>query len=185
MSRHPLAVLHAAITEYSFSKKLRRPPMLLEGGLDAWISVFGEGSLVQTTTEVSKVPSQTNPWRRSKEVRAPTPLLLERRGEISNGTAYPTPTNGDSRPFVPMPKEPINIEEERQWLELFRKESGPVTIAAPMEGGDGKQRRRATSIVSQNTSGSYVRTVEEFVSQPRLTSYFQALCYFIWQPCPQ
>jgi ubiquitin carboxyl-terminal hydrolase 8 len=165
-----LRTLHVALNEFSYRKPLHRPPLLLAGGLDAWIDLLGPQSLTLTTAEVAKgLPAalKSNLYRRwSREVvRAPTPLLLERRADHSPTPPYPISAKDDVQPSIPMPAEPINIEEEQKWLELLKKDSDPLTISVPPEAEDGKKRRRGTSIVANNTGGSLVRTVEEFVSE--------------------
>jgi len=166
---HPLRTLHTALQDFNYAKPLRRPPLLLAGGLNAWVNIFGPMSLKSEEPQGSTVPAIQ---RRSQQaVRAPTPLLLERRSQ--NPPPYPTTKNSAASRTVAMPTEPgpINIEEEKLWMEQLRKECdyGFVSTA------DSDTKRRSTSSASvsfpsKNTirSGSTVhpRTAEEYVNFP-------------------
>jgi ubiquitin carboxyl-terminal hydrolase 8 len=163
--------LHLALDDFSYSRPARRPPLLLSGGLDAWIDIYGPQSLL-TTDSLAAASASPRPefrsHRSSRDVnRAPTPLVLERRPAIKHVPPYPhSPGPHKSIQLdMPMPSEPINIEEEKKWLDLLHKESETVTITVPVtDSTDGKQRRRKTSIVSRSSADPYARSVEEFVS---------------------
>jgi ubiquitin carboxyl-terminal hydrolase 8 len=162
-----LQILHAALHEYNYSKPLKQPPLLLAGGLDAWIEIAGPQSLKAVSAAPVKAASPgPNLYRRSQQVtRAPTPLLMERRATGISQTPPPYPTSlydgGLQAASVHVPAEPIDLEEEQKWLERLRKERDPVSLSADEEG----LRRREATAVPNNTGGSgYVRTVEEFVS---------------------
>lgn len=133
--------LHLALWDYSYDKKLKRIPYMLAGGLDAWIDLMGRASL---TTEAS-----------SQNVihEAPTSVNVTARTHW--------------RPVLEQNVPPINIEEEQKWLEQLQRESDPMTMTvpeSPSNNKDSKTRRRGTSIVSNNPSVQFPRTVEEFVS---------------------
>jgi ubiquitin carboxyl-terminal hydrolase 8 len=163
-----LRILHAALHDYNYSKPLKQPPLLLGGGLDAWIDIFGLQSLkVEAAMPVATAAPVLNLHRRSQQVaRAPTPLLLERRAANSqiHPPPYPaSPYDSSQSASLPMPIEPIDLEEEAKWMERLRKERDPVSLT---DGEDGI-KRRGTAVMPNNTGGStYVRTVEEFVSDP-------------------
>lgn len=162
-----LKTLYTAIQEFSFSKPLRRPPMLLSGGLDAWIDLFGPQSLIVGD---SSAPSglTTNLYRRSRDVaRAPTPLLVERRAVLGSTPPYP-PSRG-SAPTARIPPTPINIEEEQRWLDQLHKENDPMPYPISRTNSDLALRARKISPLATNTNNSgapVIRTVEEFVRQP-------------------
>jgi len=58
-SRNYLRDFDQAIYDYGYEKRPKRRPMLLVGGLDAWVDLMGPGSLTtQSTTIVSLSPSK-------------------------------------------------------------------------------------------------------------------------------
>jgi ubiquitin carboxyl-terminal hydrolase 8 len=171
---HPLRTLHTALYDFNYTKPLRRPPLLLTGGLNAWVNIFGHMSL---KSEEPQGPTPPAIQRRSQQgVRAPTPLLLERRSQ--NPLPYPTTEISVASRTVAMPTEPgpINIEEEKLWMEQLRKESDYGSVSTV--GSDTKRRSTSSTSVtyfsSENTirSGSTVhpRTVEEYVNFPSLSN---------------
>lgn len=156
-----LRILHNALHEFNYSKKLRRPPLLLTGGLNAWVNIFGHTSL---KTEEAPAPFVPSMHRRSQQVvRVPTPLLLECRSQ--NPPPYPTLENGVTSQAVTMPAEPgpINIEEEKVWMEQLRKENEYGSVSTM----DGNTKRRRTSLTPNSAGGAvFARTVEEYVKLP-------------------
>jgi ubiquitin carboxyl-terminal hydrolase 8 len=162
-----LQILHAALHEYNYSKPLKQPPLLLAGGLDAWIEIAGPQSLKITSAAPSKAASPApSLYRRSQQImRAPTPLLMERRTTGISQTPPPYPTSpydgGLQVASAHMPAEPIDLEEEQKWLERLRKERDPVSLSADEEA---LRRREPTAMANNTAGGGYVRTVEEFVS---------------------
>jgi ubiquitin carboxyl-terminal hydrolase 8 len=94
-----LRVLHDALVEYNIEAPLKNPPMLLDGGIDAWVDLLGQASLQTSHTHVGR------PTRRSishTPSMANSLLVGRRRHREWN---------------------PLNAEEERQWLERARTES--------------------------------------------------------------
>ncbi|KAF8540288.1 hypothetical protein BDD12DRAFT_833963 [Trichophaea hybrida] len=161
-----LRTLHAALNDFSYRKPLHRPPLLLAGGLDAWIDLFGPQSLTLTVAEETKpTVLKTNLYRRwSREPdRTPTPLLLEHKTGHSPTPPYPISAKDGAQSSVAMLTEPMNIEEEQKWMKLLKQDSDLRNISVPSEAEVGKMRR--TSTLAHNTEGAYVRTVEEFFQQ--------------------
>ena len=165
--------LHQALCEFSFQKPLQRPPVLLKGGLDAWIADFGPSSLVsasQGSTQASTVGlgikniTQSSPPVRQKIQREP-----------------------NSRKEVQTQKPP-DIDDERAWLERLQNNREPLTISVPRdsENMDVKRQRRSTSIVSGERDAppisipylDYPRTLEQFVIIPNGRSDFMALIHY-------
>lgn len=206
---HQIALrsLHMAIYDYAYGKRLQRPPKLLLGGLDAWIDLVGKHSLKSTDlAEVST--SETRPSSRVERhsitlekprsgigvMRDVSPnrsevlnrsLAKRRQDRDSQRGSMPPPVQRASygRKQEPTPVDPINIEEEMEWMERLQREREPLTISVPPisphpDGDiDIKKRRRGTSIVAGNDSSSnaYARTVEEFVSLQSLSPLFLPL----------
>ncbi|KJZ71151.1 hypothetical protein HIM_09450 [Hirsutella minnesotensis 3608] len=57
--------LHRALVHLSYGHDLRRPPRLLNGGLNAWIDFLGPQSL-QSTARATPIPSTTPRWQKRK-----------------------------------------------------------------------------------------------------------------------
>lgn len=135
--------LHEALWDYGFDKKPKNPPYMLSGGLEAWIELMGSASL------------RTSDGESSRNVTRDVPVA-------SGGIA-----RSHWRPVLDQKVTPINIEEEKKWLEQLQRESDPMTMTIPESPSnleDSKTRRRGTSIVASNTSVQFPRTVEEFVN---------------------
>lgn len=201
--------LHMAMYDYAYGKRLQRPPMLLLGGLDAWIDLVGKFSLRSTDpAEAAKQEIISRPesrvGRHSITLEKPrsgigvardaspnraegsnrSSLAKRRQERDSQRGSMPPPIQraSYSRKSEPTPVDPINIEEEKKWMERLQREREPLTISvppvSPMADGevDIKKRRRGTSIVAGIDSPLYARTVEEFVSLTCLFPTSLALC---------
>lgn len=94
--------LYDTLTEFNVEKPLKRPPILLKGGLDAWIDLVGPQALKTSTTAALLATGQTRPRgvRRAPAATHTAKLNLQRR----------------RREYVPMDQ-----EEEQKWLEEARK----------------------------------------------------------------
>jgi len=94
-----LRILYDALVEYNLEAPLKNPPMLLDGGIESWVDLLGQASLLTSRTQagrpsrrsISQVPSMSNSLS-----------VVRRRHREWN---------------------PLNAEEERQWLEQARTES--------------------------------------------------------------
>jgi ubiquitin carboxyl-terminal hydrolase 8 len=89
-----LRILHEALVDYNIDKPLMNSPMLLAGGLDAWIALLGYPSLQTSRTQLGR------PRRLSS---LPSSLVVGKRRV---------------RQF-----NPLNPEEEKEWAERARSES--------------------------------------------------------------
>lgn len=163
--------LHRAICQYTYSKPLKRPPVLLAGGIKAWTDLFGPSSLVLSDSRPNSPPlisrSAVVGLGISSLSRA-TPPISDNRGQRNNKellqkTDDRNLTDGRNGTLN------INIEDEQAWLAKLQNDREPLTISVPMDSAnmDVKRQRRSTSIVSQ--SETYPRTIEQFVSSCRFT----------------
>ena len=122
-----LRSLHDALLEFNQEKPLRRPPILLSGGIEAWADLIGEQAL-KTSDTLGFVRSQ----RSEKAVR--------RHGRV--------PVARESSLLVQKRRlrdyNPLDAEEERRWVEKARIES--VSVPQPGE-EDEEQLENATPIV--------------------------------------
>ncbi|TGZ79586.1 cysteine proteinase [Ascodesmis nigricans] len=151
--------LHLALWDYAFNKRLKKPPCLLAGGLDAWVNYLGAHSLKTTTTSVNN-PSSIR--RSIPPGRSMTPQNLNSSSLGANGVGSPQWRSGNHHK---VPHSPINIEEEQKWLEELQRESDPRTMTVPLSPNtqvDDKTQRRGTTMVATNGTVSYSRTLEEF-----------------------
>jgi ubiquitin carboxyl-terminal hydrolase 8 len=89
-----LRILHEALVDYNIDKPLMNAPMLLAGGLDAWVALLGYPSLQTSRTQLGR------PRRLSS---LPSSLVVGKRRV---------------RQF-----NPLNPEEEKEWAERARSES--------------------------------------------------------------
>lgn len=102
--------LYDTLHEFNVEKPLKRPPILLKGGLDAWIDLVGPQALKMSTTAALLASGQTRlrGVRRAPAATHAAKLNLQRR----------------RREYVPM-----DPEEEQKWLEEARK--GRAVVEPP------------------------------------------------------
>lgn len=104
--------LYDTLHEFNLDKPLRRPPILLKGGLDAWIDLVGPQALKMSTTAALLATGQprSRGVRRAPAATHAAKLNLQRR----------------RREYVPM-----DPEEEQKWLEEARK--GRAVVEPPAD----------------------------------------------------
>ena len=137
--------LHQAICDFSYEKKKpKRSPVLLAGGLKAWIDMFGTSSLVLGESQQM----------------SPPPYFIPPFGERNNQGVLRKKKDFTHNPSV-------DSDAEKAWLQKLQKEREPLTISVPMDSGgmDLKRQRRSTSIVSM--AETFPRTVEQYVGATR------------------
>lgn len=112
--------LFDTLHEFNVEKPLKRPPVLLKGGLDSWIDLVGPQALRMSTTAalVASGQTKTRTMHRSPAV-ARTNLQKRRRRE-----------------YVPM-----DPEEQQKWLEEARKGRSAVELPPT----DGEEEDEPTS----------------------------------------
>ncbi|KAF2995393.1 ubiquitin-specific protease doa4 [Curvularia kusanoi] len=106
--------LYDTLTEFNVDKPLKRPPILLKGGLYAWIDLLGQQALKTSTTAALLATGQTRTKgvRRAPAVTHAAKLSLQRR----------------RREYVPM-----DPEEEQRLLEEARKGRAVVEVDEDLE----------------------------------------------------
>lgn len=107
--------LYDTLHEFNHDKPLRRPPVLLKGGLDAWVDLVGTQALRMSTTAGLAPRSQM----RSRAIR---------RSPAASHIARSNIQNRRRREYVPM-----DPEEEQKWLEEARKGRTAVDLPAADE----------------------------------------------------
>ncbi|EME49118.1 hypothetical protein DOTSEDRAFT_67997 [Dothistroma septosporum NZE10] len=111
-----LQYLHEALYEFNHDKPLQRPPILLIGGISAWIDLMGNQALLMSP-----------PQAKVKQGRP-----LQRR---------PPPRDGPLRPPKRRLREynPLDPEEEKKWRDRAKSESVPETPAFTRSSEDGDE----------------------------------------------
>lgn len=95
-----------AVFDYGYSKQLKRRPMLLLGGLDAWVDVVGAHALSTSSTATLSAGKTLKPARPLGRV----PMARD-TSRVQARTRRPR----ESRPF--------SKEEENKWAETLRQET--------------------------------------------------------------
>lgn len=141
-SEHAITLqrLHQAICDFSYEKVLKRPPVLLAGGLKAWTDLFGTSSLVLGESQRMSMLPYSIPPSDERSHKA----VLRKKNDLTRNSS-------------------VDIDAEKAWLQKLQREREPLTISVPMDPGgmDVKRQRRSTSIVSMTET--FPRTVEQFV----------------------
>lgn len=121
----PLSRLVRAIYETAFRKILKRVPVLLIGGFEAWKREFGERELVVAEAPVLSVPTPLPPALPPTEVFVPpSPQLqlpqpqLPHAPRSPSGASVTTPTLEAFRALPPVPRNPQPVSDIRPPLPL-------------------------------------------------------------------
>ncbi len=116
----PLSSLVRAIYETAFRKILKRVPVLLIGGLEAWKREFGERELVVAEAPVAPVPTLLPPAVPPVEVFVsplPRPQLpppqLPHVSRTPPGVSMASPTLETLRALPPAPRNPPPVSDTR------------------------------------------------------------------------
>jgi len=140
--------LFDTLHEFNAEKPLKRPPVFLMGGLDAWVDLVGSQALrVSKTAGMAPGDDQRRPrtTRQSPAVsRAERSNLLKRR----------------RREYVPM-----DPEEEQKWLEEARKGRMAVDLPAREENDD------------DELESPFYRSTEEFLRRYPEVEAEQSMMY--------
>nr|POE75511.1 ubiquitin carboxyl-terminal hydrolase 4 [Quercus suber] len=111
-----LKFLHESLFDFNQEKPLHRPPILLIGGIEAWVDLIGHQALVTSNT--------------AAQVKQGRPL---QRRPLATAVA-----NGNSQLRIPKRRmrdyNPLDPEEEKSWRERARAESVvlPMTLPEPI-----------------------------------------------------
>lgn len=105
----PLSILVGIISERAFKKILKRMPMMLVGGLDAWKQEFGAAEVVRGEGFTDVVPKLFSP------PKSPNP-----NNPFTNGMFNTTNTNGDHphQVWTPQPRPAVNGNEHKPTYSL-------------------------------------------------------------------
>ncbi|KAL8715962.1 MAG: hypothetical protein Q9220_000629 [cf. Caloplaca sp. 1 TL-2023] len=143
-----MRALHDTLHEFNYYKPLRRPPLMLRGGLDAWTDLIGHGGLVQSKT--AALIGSTRP----RGVRAKAGRPIGRVPMASSNSSL------EVRKRRLREHKPLNADEEKSWLERARNEE-----VKPAEYQHAQSDSDADSNHShpEEPSSPFVRSYEEFL----------------------
>jgi ubiquitin carboxyl-terminal hydrolase 8 len=148
-----------AVYDYGYEKRLKRRPMMLVGGLDAWVDLLGPSSLQTsfTGTPAPGATAQTN--LRAARPIGRVPMASEmRRGQPTRRKTH------SSRP--------LSKEEEKKWDETLREDSA---LTSPPENG----KATPDELV-------YARTTEDFFRRyPELPPIQESMMSPVLPPPPR
>lgn len=145
-----MRAIYDTLHEFNYYKPLRRPPLMLEGGLDAWIDLIGLGGLVQSNT-AALIGSTRHRGPHSKPGR---PI-----GRVPMASAN---SSREVRKRRLREHTPLNADEERSWLERARNEE--VEPAEYQHAGSDTDGDSNNSYSDEPTS-PFVRSYEEFLTK--------------------
>ncbi|KAL8736656.1 MAG: hypothetical protein Q9166_000022 [cf. Caloplaca sp. 2 TL-2023] len=145
-----MRAIHDTMHEFNYYKPLQRPPLMLRGGLDAWIDLIGTGGLAQSTT-VALIGS-TRP-------RGPQAKLGRPIGRVPMASAN---SSLEVRKRRLREHKPLNADEEKSWLERARNEEvEPAEYQHAQSDTDGDSNHS----YSEEPTSPFVRSYEEFLTK--------------------
>ncbi|KAL8969219.1 MAG: hypothetical protein Q9183_002105, partial [Haloplaca sp. 2 TL-2023] len=136
-----LRALHDTLREFNYDKPLRRPPLMLRGGLDAWADLVGTAGLAQSKT--AALIGSTHPRGPAAKVGRP----LGRVRMASQNSSL------EVRKRRMREHKPLNEDEEESWLERARNEE-----VQPAE-----YQHTQSDNESEEPTSPFVRSYEEFL----------------------
>ena len=105
-----LRALHDTIYEFNYYKPLRRPPVMLVGGIEAWEDLVGRNGLATSST--AALVGSTRPRTLARKPGRPLG-----RVPMASSNSYLEVRKKRLREY-----KPLNADEERTWLETARNE---------------------------------------------------------------
>ncbi|KAL8821231.1 MAG: hypothetical protein Q9223_000697 [Gallowayella weberi] len=143
-----MRAIHDTMHEFNYYKPLRRPPLMLKGGLDAWADLIGVGGLAQSTT--AALIGSTRP--RGPQAKPGRPI-----GRVPMASAN---SSLEVRKRRLREHTPLNADEERSWLERARNEE-----VKPAEYQHAQSDTDGDSNYSEEPTSPFVRSYEEFLTK--------------------
>lgn len=104
----PLSVLVGAISEYAFRKILKRMPMMLVGGIEAWRREVGDAELIRGSPEMSfPEPQRPLPPVENLVLRSPGLSTASSKNPfVMNGMVSSSPPSSDPHQvWTPRPRD--------------------------------------------------------------------------------
>jgi len=149
-----LRALHDTLYEFNDDKPLRRSPILLEGGISAWIDLVGPQALATSETAV-----MVGSMRSQKQGR---PI-----GRVAKASAN---SSLEVRKRRLRDQKPLTLDEERTWFEKAHKEEvDPADYQNTQSDGD-------TDLENEEPPSPFIHTYEEFLKRfPEAQSVQQSM----------
>ncbi len=161
-----LRALHDTLYEFNDYKPLRRPPLVLIGGLDAWIDLVGPHAL-----EASKTAVLVGTIR----ARRPQPKSGRPLGRVPMASAN---SSLEVRKRRLREQKSLNPDEERRWLEKARKEEvDPADYQMTQSDGE-------TDSNGEEPPSPFVHTYEDFLRRFPEASPIQQSMMIAYPPPP-
>jgi len=153
-----LRALHDTLYEFNDDKPLRKPPVMLEGGLDAWIDLVGPQALATSKTAML-VDSTTS---RKPVQKLGRPIGRVRKASANSSLEVRKRRLRDQKPLTP--------DEERTWFEKARKEEvDQADYQSTQSDGD-------TDSNSEEPPSPFIHTYEDFLRRfPEAQSVQQSM----------
>ncbi|KAL6714448.1 ubiquitin-specific protease doa4 [Lecanora helva] len=140
-----LRALHDTLYEFNDYKPLRRPPLLLKGGLDAWIDLVGPQAL--TTSRTAAVVGSTR--ARMPVQKAGRPIGRVPMASANSSLEVRKRRLRDQKPLTP--------DEERSWSEkVHNEEIDPADYQNTQSDGE-------TDSNAEEPPSPFVHTYEDFL----------------------
>ena len=160
-----LRALHDTLYEFNAYKPLRRPPIMLKGGLAAWTELVGPQALVTSKT-ASLVGSRTVPRKPGRPI-----------GRVPMASAN---SSLEVRKRRLRDQKPLNPDEEKSWLETAsREEVDPADYQHAQSDGD-------TDSNTDEPSSPFVHTYEAFLRRfPEVPPVQQSMMVSLPPPPPR
>ncbi|KAL8719388.1 MAG: hypothetical protein Q9225_003593 [Loekoesia sp. 1 TL-2023] len=156
-----MRALHDTMHEFNYYKPLRRPPLMLKGGLDAWVDLIGNGGLAQSNT--AALIGST----RSRGVAARPGRPIGRVPMASQNSSL------EVRRRRLREHKPLNADEEKSWLERARNEE---VEPAEYQNAQSDGEEDARSSHAEEPPSPFVRSYEEFLQTfPEVSSIQQSM----------
>ncbi|EGX43880.1 hypothetical protein AOL_s00210g327 [Orbilia oligospora ATCC 24927] len=158
LPQRALKVLFQAIYELAYDKRLKNPPKLLVGGIHAWSEFNGPTSLVQTTQSTHK----STLVRAGAKTSTTSQSSIAARRKDKNRITLLGQVLPDGKRSELSDAQPINQEEEAEWIARLRRENTTISVKRPtgLDTTDPKSHNRAASLVSMDFERS--PDIEEF-----------------------
>ncbi|KAL8911751.1 MAG: hypothetical protein Q9171_003143 [Xanthocarpia ochracea] len=145
-----MRAIHDTMHEFNYYKPLRRPPLMLQGGLNAWVDLVGTGGLAQSNT--AALIGSTRP--RGPQAKPGRPI-----GRLPMASAN---SSLEVRKRRLREHKPLNADEEKSWLERARDEEvEPAEYQHAQSDTDGDSNHS----YPEEPASPFVRSYEEFLTK--------------------
>ncbi|KAI9818892.1 MAG: ubiquitin-specific protease doa4 [Pycnora praestabilis] len=151
-----LRALYDAVYEFSYQKPIKRPPVFLIGGIDAWVDLVGEQAL-----KASNVADMDGGRVNRPAKKLGRPIAKSSRARLTY--------NLESRRMQMRDYNPLNSEEEKAWLEKAQHEGDVAQYQQIL----GDHNGASQGDVSVEGAAPVVHSYDEFLRRFPETSTLQ------------